>query len=123
MRLLALQYQTDEQKVLIGLVCIRDNMRDGMADTIKELNQAGVQVVMVTGDRKETAIAIAKECGIIQSENDVVLTHDELAQLSDQEVKNLMHRLKVVSRVLPMDKKRLVDLAHDLGMVGSMTGK
>lgn len=122
MRLLALQYQTDEQKVLIGLVCIRDNMRDGMADTIKELNQAGVQVVMVTGDRKETAIAIAKECGIIQSENDVALTHDELAQLSDQEVKNLMHRLKVVSRALPMDKKRLVDLAHDLGMVCGMTG-
>ena len=122
MRLLALQYQTDEQKVLIGLVCIRDNLRDGMANTIKELNQAGVQVVMVTGDRKETAIAIAKECGIIQSENDVALTHDELAQLSDQEVKNLMYRLKVVSRALPMDKKRLVDLAHDLGMVGSMTG-
>ena len=50
------------------------------------MNRAGVQVVMVTGDRKETAVAIAKEAGIVTGENDLVLTHDELSALSDQEV-------------------------------------
>lgn len=86
------------------------------------MNEAGVTVVMVTGDRKETAVAIAKEAGIYKSTDDVVLTHDELASLSDEEVKALLPRLKVVSRALPLDKKRLVNLAQEIDLVAGMTG-
>ena len=122
MRLLAILNTNGNDKVLIGIVCIRDNVRSSIKQTVETMNRAGVQVVMVTGDRKETAVAIAKEAGIVTGENDLVLTHDELTTLSDQELKQKLPFLKVVSRALPMDKKRLIEAAQDLDMVAGMTG-
>ena len=122
MRLLAILNIDGNDKVLIGIVCIRDNVRSSIKQTVETMNRAGVQVVMVTGDRKETAVAIAKEAGIVTGENDLVLTHDELSALSDQELKQQLPHLKVVSRALPMDKKRLIESAQDLDMVAGMTG-
>ena len=122
MRLLAILNTDGNDKVLIGIVCIRDNVRSSIKQTVETMNRAGVQVVMVTGDRKETAVAIAKEAGIVTGENDLVLTHDELSALSDQELKQQLPHLKVVSRALPMDKKRLIEAAQDLDMVAGMTG-
>ena len=122
MRVLAIVKQVAGVKTLIAGVCIRDNVRQGIKETVRVMNEAGVTVVMVTGDRKETAVAIAKEAGIYKSTDDVVLTHDELASLSDEEVKALLPRLKVVSRALPLDKKRLVNLAQEIDLVAGMTG-
>lgn len=122
MRLLAILNTDGNDKVLIGIVCIRDNVRSSIKQTVETMNSAGIQVVMVTGDRKETAVAIAKEAGIVTGENDLVLTHDELTALSDQELKQKLPFLKVVSRALPMDKKRLIEAAQDLDMVAGMTG-
>ena len=113
--------EVNNEKLLL-LVCIRDNVREGISNTVKVLNKAGVDVVMVTGDRKETAVAIAKEAGIINSDKDVVLTHEELDNLSDNEVKGLLSKLKVVARALPNDKKRLVKLSQQLNLVVGMTG-
>ncbi|MDU1789083.1 MAG: HAD family hydrolase, partial [Streptococcus thermophilus] len=96
MRLLAILNTDGNDKVLIGIVCIRDNVRSSIKQTVETMNRAGVQVVMVTGDRKETAVAIAKEAGIVTGENDLVLTHDELSALSDQELKQQLPHLKVV---------------------------
>ena len=122
MRLLAILNTDGNDKVLIGIVCIRDNVRSSIKQTVETMNRAGVQVVMVTGDRKETAVAIAKEAGIVTGENDLVFTHDELSALSDQELKQQLPHLKVVSRALPMDKKRLIEATQDLDMVAGMTG-
>ena len=122
MRLLAILNTDGNDKVLIGIVCIRDNVRSSIKQTVETMNRAGVQVVMVTGDRKETAVAIAKEAGIVTGQNDLVLTHDELSALSDQELKQQLPHLKVVSRALPMDKKRLIEVAQELDMVAGMTG-
>ncbi|EQC76203.1 Lead, cadmium, zinc and mercury transporting ATPase Copper-translocating P-type ATPase [Streptococcus sp. HSISS2] len=122
MRLLAILNTNGNDKVLIGIVCIRDNVRSSIKQTVETMNRAGVQVVMVTGDRKETAVAIAKEAGIVTGENDLVLTHDELTALSNQELKQKLPFLKVVSRALPMDKKRLIEATQDLDMVAGMTG-
>lgn len=122
MRVLAIVKEVAGVKTLIAGVCIRDNVRQGIKETVHVMNEAGVTVVMVTGDRKETAVAIAKEAGIYKSTDDVVLTHDELASLSDEEVKALLPRLKVVSRALPLDKKRLVNLAQEIDLVAGMTG-
>ena len=122
MRLLAILNTNGNDKVLIGIVCIRDNVRSSIKQTVETMNRAGVQVVMVTGDRKETAVAIAKEAGIVTGENDLVLTHDELTALSNQELKQKLPFLKVVSRAFPMDKKRLIEAAQDLDMVAGMTG-
>ena len=115
----------DDGKKPLTLVCvlsIRDNVRKEAADAIHEVQAAGIQVVMVTGDRKETAVAIAKEAGLLKENTDVALTSAELAEKTDDEVKALLPRLRVVARALPTDKSRLVRLAQDLNYVVGMTG-
>lgn len=107
---------------LVSLISIRDDVRPEAVAAIREVKAAGVQVVMVTGDRKETAQAIAKEAGLIEKDTDVVLTSTELNELSDEEVKALLPNLRVVARALPMDKSRLVRLAQELDLVVGMTG-
>lgn len=107
---------------LIGLIGIRDDVRPEAITSIQECQNAGVQVVMVTGDRADTASAIAKEAGLITSSQDIILTSDELNKMSDSEVKQIIPNLKVVSRALPSDKSRLVKLAQDLNLVVGMTG-
>lgn len=129
MRLIALAITEDvtssglpEQMSLVSLISIRDDVRPEAVTAIKEVKAAGVQVVMVTGDRKETAQAIAKEAGLIENDTDVVLTSKELNELSDEKVKELLPRLRVVARALPTDKSRLVRLAQELNLVVGMTG-
>ena len=112
----------DKGLTLAGIVAIRDDVRPEAVEAIKAVQQAGVQVVMITGDRKETAVAIAKDAGLLQSAEDVVWTSDELAQMSDDEVKAKLTHLRVVARALPMDKSRLVRLAQELNLVTGMTG-
>lgn len=107
---------------LVGILGIRDEVRPEAVEAIAAVQGAGVQVVMITGDRKETAVAIAKDAGLLRSENDLVWTSAELAALSDEEVKALLPRLRVVSRALPMDKSRLVRLSQELNLVVGMTG-
>lgn len=77
---------------------------------------------MITGDNKLTAISIAKEIGLLTKENDIVLTSEELNKMNDIEVKKIIPKLKVVARSLPEDKKRLVILSQELGLVTGMTG-
>lgn len=107
---------------LVGILGIRDEVRPEAVEAIAAVQGAGVQVVMITGDRKETAVAIAKDAGLLRSEEDLVWTSAELAALSDEEVKTLLPRLRVVSRALPMDKSRLVRLSQELNLVVGMTG-
>lgn len=112
----------EDEWTLVGIVGIRDEVRPESVTAIKEVQHAGVQVVMITGDRKDTAVAIAKEAGIIQSASDIVLTSDELAKLSDDQVKKKLKDIRVVARALPSDKSRLVTLAQQVGLVVGMTG-
>lgn len=126
MRLLAVaKVDGDNEDANLTLVCvisIRDNVRKEAIDSIKEVQEAGIQVVMVTGDRKETAVAIAKEAGLLKSSEDVALTSTEMAEKSDEELKRIIPHLRVVSRALPTDKSRLVRLAQELNLVVGMTG-
>lgn len=108
--------------VIVGFVGIRDDVRPEARQAIKEVQDAGIQVVMITGDRKETAVAIAKDCGLIQKESDVALTSEELNRLSDEEVKELLPNIRVIARALPTDKSRMVRLTQELNLVCGMTG-
>lgn len=107
---------------LICVASIRDNVRQEAAAAIKEVQKAGIQVVMVTGDRKETAAAIAREAGLITEKDNLVLTSQELGELSDEELKEDLPQLRVVARALPTDKSRLVRIAQELNLVVGMTG-
>jgi len=124
MRLLAVAKRgiSEEGYALVCLVSIRDNVRTDAADAIREVQGAGVQVVMITGDRKETAVAIAGDAGLLGSGRGIVLTSAELAEKSDEELKSLLPDLRVVARALPSDKSRLVRIAQELDMVVGMTG-
>nr|MCR4892809.1 HAD-IC family P-type ATPase [Lachnospiraceae bacterium] len=107
---------------LVGLISIRDNVRKEAVDAIREVQNAGIQVVMVTGDRKETAVAISKEAQLLREPDEVALTSQEMASMSDDELKAVMPKLRVVARALPTDKSRLVRVAQELNLVVGMTG-
>jgi len=107
--------------VLVGLLAIRDQVRKESAGAVKSLRSAGIQTVMITGDAKATATAIAKEVGIYDG-NGVVLTSDELRAMSDDGIAKILPDLRVVARALPSDKSRLVRVAQSLNLVVGMTG-
>lgn len=112
----------EDDFIFIGIVGIRDEIRKESYLAISEVNTAGVQVVMITGDRKETAIAIGKEVGVIKSESDIVLTSMEMRELTDDELKEKLPRIKIVARALPEDKSRLVRVSQEMNLVTGMTG-
>lgn len=123
MKLLSVVKITEDKTILYAVLCLRDNVRKDAVETVNILNTAGIQVVMVTGDAEDTAVAIAKEAGILKDESvDVVLTHEELEAMTDEELKSKISRLRVVSRAKPLDKKRLVSIAQSLDNVCGMTG-
>ena len=107
---------------LVCILAIRDNVRPEVRRAVQEIRQAGIQVVMVTGDRKETACAIAQEAGLLADDTDVALTSFDLAAMDDNQLKDILPRLRVVARALPLDKSRLVRLAQELNLVVGMTG-
>lgn len=130
MRVLAFGYSNqelvedmvNEDLTIIGFVAIRDDVRLEARDAIAEVQKAGIQVVMITGDRKETAIAIAKEAGLLKEETDIALTSAELNALSDEEIKEMMLTIRVIARALPTDKSRMIRLSQELNLVCGMTG-
>ena len=123
-RALALAYKEKDSTsyILLGFVFLKDNIRKEAYEGIKKIKNAGIQVVMVTGDAKNTAVSIAKELRIITKPTDKVLTSDEFNNMTDEEVKRILPSLRVLSRSLPQDKNRLVKLAQELDLIVGMTG-
>lgn len=130
MRVLAFGYskkpftenEINDDVVIIGFVAIRDDVRPEAKEAIKEVQTAGIQVVMITGDRLETAVSIAKDAGLIQSDNDRALTSAQLNSMSDDEVKAIIKDIRVIARALPTDKSRMVRLCQEMNLVVGMTG-
>lgn len=123
-RALALAYKENnfDAYILLGFIFLKDNIRKEAYEGIKKIKSAGIQVVMVTGDAKNTAVSIAKELRIITKPTDKVLTSDEFNNMTDEEVKTILPNLRVLSRSLPQDKNRLVKLAQELDLIVGMTG-
>jgi len=130
MRVLAFGYsesdlvenQVNDDLVIIGLVGIRDDVRQEAKEAIEEVQHAGIQVVMITGDRLETAVAIAEDAGLLRHKSDKVLSSALLNEMSDDEVKHIIPHIRVIARALPIDKSRMVRLCQEMGMVVGMTG-
>ena len=107
---------------LLGMLGLRDSLRPGVEQAVRQVRDAGIQTVMITGDNRETAVAVARECGILTGGDPLVLTSAELNRLSDRQLRAALPRLRVVARALPTDKSRLVRAAQSLGLVAGMTG-
>ncbi|MDD2469808.1 MAG: calcium-translocating P-type ATPase, PMCA-type, partial [Bacilli bacterium] len=110
-----------EQLTLVGLIGIKDEIRKEAPKTIELVEKAGVQVVMITGDSSDTANSIAKETGLLKGDA-LSLSSDDLNKYSDEQLKTILSKIRVISRALPQDKSRLVRISQELGLVVGMTG-
>lgn len=152
MRVLAFGYsehtmendKINDDIIIIGFVGIRDDVRPEAKKAIEEVQGAGIQVVMITGDRLETAVAIGKEASLLSGNVDVVtaesitsdkqfldatksmdtiaISSEALNKLGDEAIKEVLSKIRVIARALPKDKSRMVKLAQQLNLVAGMTG-
>ena len=106
----------------IGFVCIKDELRDEAKEGIKLIKNAGIDIIMITGDAKETAVSIAKEVGIMNDSNDLALSSEEFNKLSDDFIEDNLKRIKVIARALPLDKSRMVKIIINNDLIVGMTG-
>jgi len=121
-RVLGVSYELNGSMTFIGFVLIKDEIREEAISGVRMFKNAGIQTVMITGDNALTAKNIAKEINLIESDDDLVLTSEELHMMSDEKVKEVLPKIRVVARSLPEDKKRLVYLSQEMGLVVGMTG-
>lgn len=120
---IAMSNSTDfDSLCLIGFVFLKDNIRKETVSAIRAIKSSGIQVVMVTGDSKQTAMAIARETKILDGPTDIVLTSEEFNKMTDEYLMNILPNLKVLSRALPQDKNRLVKISQAKGLIVGMTG-
>lgn len=127
LRVLALAYRKlpdgdDEEKdlVFVGLVGMMDPPRKEAAEAIETCKRAGIKVVMITGDHRDTAVAIARELGLM--DNGMALTGRELDEISDEEFNEIVEDVRVYARVFPEQKVRIVEALQGRGHVVAMTG-
>ncbi len=104
-----------------GILTFRDPIRSGIKSVIERVGRAGIKTILMTGDYRGTAIAVAKEIGLNTDERSV-LDASELAILTDQSLRKRLQFLTVISRVTPFDKTRIVKLFQESGEVVAMTG-
>ena len=114
----------DPELVWVGLVGMIDPPRPEARRAIDQCRQAGIRVIMITGDHPVTASAVAREVGLIPrgTKSHAVITGPELNQLSDPELKEALREARVFARVAPEHKLRLVDILKEQGEVVAMTG-
>lgn len=110
-----------DNMVLLGIIGVIDPVRKEVPKAVQVAHEAGIQVIEITGDCHETAVAVATEAGIYK-EGDLALTNAQFEAMSDDEVKKIIPVLRVISRCSPNTKLRLVTLAQELGRSVAMTG-
>lgn len=113
--------QIENGLIFIGLLGMIDPARPEVIDAVARCNTAGIRPVMITGDHKSTALAIAREIGIYR-DGDVAITGTELEKLSDDELAASVHRFSVYARVAPEHKVRIVKAWQSHSEVVAMTG-
>jgi Ca2+-transporting ATPase len=115
--------QIERELTFIGLVAILDPPRAGTQEAVRKARMAGVRIVMLTGDHKLTAEAIARKVGILTSANGAVLTGDELAALDDDSLSKVLEKPELVfARIAPEQKLRVVRALRARGETVAVTG-
>jgi len=112
--------EASQEMTLLGLVGMIDPPRPEAKDAVEKCKQAGIKVVMITGDHPATAKAVARELGILTHNR--VLIGNELSDLSDEELERQVHEIDVFARVSPAHKLRVVTALQQRGFVAAMTG-
>lgn len=107
--------------VFVGFIALQDPIREGVKSTIQTARNAGIKVVMITGDHKYTAIAVAEELGLGVNDGKII-EGGELATMDDKTLKREVMKISVYTRILPHDKLRIVEAFQANGEVVAMTG-
>lgn len=116
-----LTFRDERDYVFIGLTAMIDPPREESKQAVADAKEAGIKTVMITGDHKVTATAIAKQIGIF-TEGDLSVTGAELDEMSDEELDSILHNISVYARVSPENKIRIVDAWQRNGAIAAMTG-
>jgi len=111
----------NQNMTFLGMVAIHDPPRPEVNEAIKKARQAGIRVVMVTGDNEKTAESIAGQVGMLE-EGDEILTGSQLENYTDQELLQIIPRVRIFARTTPFHKDRIVRLFQSLGEVVGVTG-
>ncbi len=107
--------------IFAGFVGMRDPPRKGVREAVNRAKRAGIRILMVTGDHKETALAIAKEVGIANAESKVVVG-DEIEEINDKELDKIVRETNVFARLTPNMKLRIAGSLQRAGQIVAMTG-
>lgn len=118
---LSIDLESESNYTFIGLVAMIDPPREESAAAVADCYTAGIKPIMITGDHKITASAIAKQIGILK-DGDLAITGLELNKLSDDELKEMLPKISVYARVSPEHKIRIVEMWQNLGHIVAMTG-
>ena len=110
-----------DEMTFLGIIGVVDPVRKEVPQAVQIAHEAGIQVIEITGDCHETAVAVATEA-CIYKEGDLALTNAQFEAMSDDEIKKIIPTLRVISRCSPNTKLRLVSLAQELGRSVGMTG-
>ncbi|NJP40423.1 cation-translocating P-type ATPase [Oscillospiraceae bacterium HV4-5-C5C] len=130
LRVLAFAYRThtevkldeaEQHLTFVGLMGMIDPARPEARDAIALCTRAGIRAVMITGDHKDTAVAIAKDLGLMRPEDEAV-TGAQLDEMSDEDLRRIVDHTAVYARVSPEHKVRIVAALRDTGHIASMTG-
>ena len=116
-----LNIDTEQNFTFIGLISMVDPPREESVNAVADAKKAGIRTVMITGDHKITAVAIAKQIGIFE-DGDIAVTGLELDSMSDAELDDKITKISVYARVSPENKIRIVDAWQRKGRIVSMTG-
>jgi len=108
--------------IFVGLTGMIDPARPNVKEAIQECKEAGITTIMITGDQKETAVAVAKEIGILTSEDELVVNGEELDLMTEEELVEKIEKIKVYSRMSPKDKYRVVETLQKLDNFVAVTG-
>ena len=110
-----------KEMTLIAIISIKDEIRENTIEGLNLIKKAGIQTIMITGDNINTAIAIGKEINLFKN-GDIALTSNEFNEKSDEEIKEILPKIKILARALPIDKTRMIKIAQSMNLVVGMTG-
>src|SRR3989338_659460 len=105
----------------VGFLGIRDTLREEARDAVERAKEAGIKVVMITGDHRTTALAVARDAGISDNQDEVI-TGDEIDDMSDEALSSIISRVKVFARVTPKHKLKIIMAYKARGEIIAMTG-
>lgn len=110
-----------QNNTLLGFILLRDEIRTEAKSTLKSIEEAGIHTIMITGDDVKTSKSIADSLGMLKKDS-LVISHNELENMTDEDIVNYYRRIKVIARALPKDKARVAKVLEHHNLVVGMTG-